>query len=145
PMDERDMEVYRRKFEAQGWAAEVIDGHDPAAVVGALDHARATRGKPYAIIARTDKGHGVSFLSGKDGWHGKALSPEQLEKALAELGPVPPVQKDTGRSYERKPLPVPPENFPAAAAPDYKREQSVATRDAFVVGLKNLAAVNPMV
>ena len=144
-MYEHDMEAYRRKFEAQGWAAEVIDGHDLAAVVGALDHARATRGKPFAIIARTDKGHGVSFLSGKDGWHGKALSTEQLEKALAELGPVPPVQKDTGRSYERQPLPVQPENFPAAAAPDYKLGQSVATREAFGVGLKNLAAVNPKV
>jgi transketolase len=144
-MYEHQMEVYRRKFESQGWAAEVIDGHDLAAVVGALDHARATRGKPFAIIARTDKGHGVSFVSGKDGWHGKALSPEQLEKALAELGPVPPVQRDSGRSYERKPLPAPPENFPAPAAPDYKIGQSAATREAFGVGLKNLAAVHPKV
>ena len=48
---------------------------------------RARRsGKPFAIIARTEKGHGISFLADKDGWHGKALSPEQLEKALAELG-----------------------------------------------------------
>ena len=144
-MYEHDMEVYRRKFESQGWAAEVIDGHDLAAVVGALDHARATREKPFAIIARTDKGHGISFLSGKDGWHGKALSSEQLEKALAELGPVPPVQKDSGRSYERKPLPATPETFPAPAAPDYKIGQSVASREAFGVGLKNLAAVNPKV
>lgn len=144
-MYKHDVEVYRRKFESQGWAAEVIDGHDLAAVVGALDHARATRGKPYAIIARTDKGHGISFLSGKEGWHGKALSPEQLEKALAELGSVPPVPKDTGRSYERKPLPAPPENFPPAAAPDYKIGQSVATREAYGVGLKNLATVNAKV
>jgi transketolase len=144
-MYKHDMEVYRRKFESQGWAAEVIDGHDLAAVVGALDRARATRGKPYAIIARTDKGHGISFLSGKEGWHGKALSPEQLEKALAELGSIPPVQKDTGRSYERKPLPAPPENFPPAAAPDYKIGQSVATREAYGIGLKNLATVNAKV
>jgi transketolase len=144
-MYKHDMEVYRRKFESQGWAAEVIDGHDLAAVVGALDRARATRGKPYAIIARTDKGHGISFLSGKEGWHGKALSPEQLEKALAELGSIPPVQKDTGRSYERKPLPAPPENFPPAAAPEYKIGQSVATREAYGIGLKNLATVNAKV
>ena len=144
-MYKHDMEVYRRKFEAQGWAAEVIDGHDLAAVVGALDHARATRGRPFAIIARTDKGHGVSFVSGKEGWHGKAFSPEQMEKALAELGPIPPVQKDPGKSYERKPLPVPPEDFPAAAAPEYKLGESVATREAFGVGLKNLAQVNPKV
>jgi transketolase len=144
-MYEHNMDVYRRKFESQGWVAEVIDGHDIAAVVAALDHARATRGKPYAIIARTDKGHGISFLSGKDGWHGKALSPEQLDKALAELGPVPAVPKDTGRSYERKPLPPPEPDFPAPPAPDYKLGQSVATREAFGVGLKNLATVNPKV
>ena len=148
-MYEHDTEVYRRKFEAQGWAAEVVDGHDLAAVVGALDHARSTSGRPFAIIARTDKGHGISFLSGKDGWHGKALSAEQLEKALAELPPVPPVpqpsEKDSGRSYERKPLPATPDDFPATAAPDYKAGQTVATREAYGVGLKNLAAVNPKV
>ena len=91
-----------------------------AAVVAALDQARATRGRPFAIIARTEKGHGVSFLADKDGWHGKALSPEQLEKALAELGPIASdVPKDDGRSYARKSLPVPPD-FPAPPAPSYK-------------------------
>ncbi|HEY4580505.1 MAG TPA: transketolase, partial [Candidatus Acidoferrales bacterium] len=70
-----DCGVYRRKFESQGWAAEVIDGHDLAAVVGALDRAQATHGKPFAIIARTEKGHGISFLSDQDNWHGKPLSP----------------------------------------------------------------------
>jgi transketolase len=143
-MYRHDTEVYLRKFEAQGWAAEVVDGHDLAAVVGALDHARATRGRPYAIIARTEKGHGISFLADKDGWHGKALSSEQLEKALAELGPLPAVAKDDGRSYERKKLPVPPD-FPAPAAPSYNIGQAVATREAYGSGLKNLAAVNPKV
>jgi transketolase len=143
-MYRHDTEVYRRKFEAQGWDAEVIDGHDMAAVVAALDRTREAKGRPRAIIARTEKGHGVSFLADKEGWHGKALSPEQLEKALAEVGPVPPLPKDDGRSYERKSLPVPPE-FPAPAAPEYKVGQPVATREAFGTGLKNLAAVNPKV
>ena len=143
-MYQHDMEIYRRKFESEGWSAEVIDGHDVAAVAAALDHARATHGKPYAILARTDKGHGVSFLSGKEGWHGKPLSPDQLEKALAELGPIPPIQKDDGRSYARKSLPMPP-NFPPPLAPDYKLGQSVATREAFGIGLRKLAEVNPKI
>jgi transketolase len=143
-MYSHDTEVYRRKFESQGWAAETIDGHDMAAVVAALDRARATSGRPYAIIARTEKGHGISFLADKEGWHGKALSAEQLEKALAELGTIPPVQKDDGRSYARKSLPVPPD-FPAPPPPEYKIGQSVATREAFGTGLRNLAAVNPKV
>jgi len=122
-----------------------VEGHDIAAVVGALDHARATPGRPYAIIARTEKGHGVSFLANKEGWHGKALSPEQLEKALAEMGsPIPPIVKDDGRSYARKSLPLPP-GFPAPAPPQYKIGELVASREAYGTGLKNLAAVNPMV
>ncbi len=143
-MYQHDMEVYRRKFESEGWETEVIDGHDMAAVVAALDRARASVGKPYAIIARTEKGHGISFLADKDGWHGKPLSPEQLEKALAEIGPAPPIPKDDGRSYARKTLPVPPD-FPAPPAPDYKLGQEVATREAYGTGLKNVASVNPKV
>ena len=58
-MYKHDMEVYRRKFEAEGWAAEVIDGHDVASVLAALDRAKATKDRPQAIIARTIKGHGI--------------------------------------------------------------------------------------
>src|ERR1700722_2933188 len=143
-MYQHDMEVYRRKFESEGWETEVIDGHDMAAGGGGLDRARASVGKPYAIIARTEKGHGISFLADKDGWHGKPLSPEQLEKALAEIGPAPPIPKDDGRSYARKTLPVPPD-FPAPPVPDYKLGQEVATREAYGTGLKNVASVNPKV
>jgi len=139
-----DCDVYRRKFESQGWAAEVVDGHDLAAVVGALDRAQTTRGKPCAIIARTEKGHGISFLADQDNWHGKPLSPQQLEKALAEIGPAPSVAEDDGRSCARTSLPMPPE-FPAPAAPEYKVGQSVASREAYGTGLRKLAAVHAKV
>ncbi len=139
-----DTEIYRRKFEAQGWATEVVDGHDLAAIVGALDRAGSARGRPYAVIARTEKGHGVSFLADKDSWHGKALSPQQLEKALAEIGPVPSIAQDDGRSYARESVPLPPD-FPDPAAPQYRIGQSVASREAYGAALKNLAAVNPKV
>lgn len=143
-MYRHDMEVYREKFEAQGWHTEVIDGHDLAAVVAALDRARTIPNRPQAIIARTDKGHGISFLSGKEGWHGKPLSKEQLEKAVAELGGAPPEPPDDGRSYARKTLPKPPE-FSAPAAPSYKPDAVVATREAYGFALEKLAAVSPKV
>src|SRR5690349_11143111 len=76
-MYQHDIEIYRKKFEAQGWDTQVIDGHDVAAVIAALDRAMAAKGRPQAIVARTIKGHGVSFLADKDGWHGKPLSKEQ--------------------------------------------------------------------
>lgn len=141
-MYEHDMETYRRKFESEGWAAEVVDGHDVAAVLAALDRAKATRGQPQAIIARTIKGHGFSQVAGKLHWHGKPFSKEQLAEALKEMGPAPVVPPDPGKSYERTSLPQPPD-FPAPAAPDYAVGASVATREAYGYALKRIAAVNP--
>jgi transketolase len=141
-MYRHDMEVYRRKFQSEGWAAEVIDGHDVAAVLAALDRAKATRGRPQAILARTDKGHGVSFLSGKEHWHGKPLSKDQLAQALKEIGLTLEIPPDPGESYERTSLPQPPA-FPAPQAPDYAAGSTVATREAYGYALKRLGAVNP--
>lgn len=74
------------KFKAFGWAVKVIDGHDVQAVAEALDEARTVKGKPFAIIAKTIKGKGVSFMEDTNAWHGKAPNDEQLAAALKELG-----------------------------------------------------------
>src|SRR5579862_972495 len=141
-MYEHDMEVYRKKFEAEGFATEVIDGHDVAAVLAALDRAKATKGRPQAILARTVKGHGVSFAAGKEHWHGKAFSKDELAIALKEIGETINVPPDPGKSYARTSLPKPP-NFPAPAPPDYDPSKPVATREAYGFALKRLGAVNP--
>jgi transketolase len=141
-MYQHDMEVYRRKFESEGFAAEVIDGHDVAAVLAALDRAKATRGRPQAILARTIKGHGISFCAGKEHWHGKAFSKDELAIALKEIGETIEVPPDPGKSYARTSLPQPPD-FPAPAAPDYDPAKPVATREAYGYALKRLGAVNP--
>lgn len=74
------------KFEAFGWTTTEVDGHDVGALVEALAAAKAERGaKPHALIARTVKGKGVSFMENQAGWHGKAPSSEQAQAALAEL------------------------------------------------------------
>jgi len=143
-MYQHDMEIYRKKFEAQGFATEVIDGHDVAAVLTALDRAKATKGRPQAIIARTIKGHGVDFVAGKEHWHGKALSKEELAKALQEMGGAIEIPADPGKSYARASLPQPPD-FPAPAAPDYADGKPVATREAYGYALKRLGAVNPQI
>ena len=66
----------------------MVDGHDVAAAARRLrPGARASTGKPFAIVARTFKGKGVSFLEDKDGWHGKPVKKgEELPRAIAELG-----------------------------------------------------------
>jgi transketolase len=140
-MYQHDMERYRLKFVSEGFETQVIDGHDVAAILAALDKAKATKGKPQAIVARTIKGHGFSQVADKLNWHGKPFSKEQLAAAIAELGGGPTVPKDPGVSYERKPLPTPPD-FPAPAAPDYPADAKVATREAYGFGLKRVGAVN---
>ena len=141
-MYRHDMEVYRKKFNSEGWATEIIDGHDVAAVLAALDRAKATKGQPLAILARTIKGHGVSSIAGKEHWHGRAIPKDQLAAAIKEIGPAIDLPRDPGRSYARTSLPKPP-NFPAPAPPDYDPSKPVATREAYGFALKRLGAVNP--
>src|SRR5439155_19664194 len=62
-----------------------IAGHDLAEIDDALGRAGQAE-RPTAVLARTIKGKGVSFLENKEGWHGKALDPEQAKQAIAELG-----------------------------------------------------------
>ena len=74
------------KFASFGWDTSEVDGHDLAAVHEALSEARASRGAPRCIVARTVKGKGVSFIEGPRGSHGKALTPDEAKRALAEIG-----------------------------------------------------------
>ncbi|MGE5403349.1 MAG: transketolase [Candidatus Saccharibacteria bacterium] len=73
------------KFRAFGWHVEEINGHDLQAIMKALDQARQNTGGPTAIVARTVKGKGVSFMENQVDWHGKAPSRDDAERALAEL------------------------------------------------------------
>ncbi len=74
------------KFEAFGFETIKCNGHDIADICGAIDKAKAVKGKPVIIIADTVKGKGVSFMEGKNAWHGKPLGDEDYAKAVKELG-----------------------------------------------------------
>ena len=73
-----------KKFEAFNWHTIVIDGHDFDQIEAALNEAESVD-KPVAIIAKTVKGKGVSFMENQVGWHGSAPNDEQYEQAMAEL------------------------------------------------------------
>ncbi len=77
-----------KKFEAFNWNVIKADGHDLAAIAGALEQAKAVKGKPTVILAKTVKGKGVSFMENNAGWHGKAPNDEQYAQAHAELTAV---------------------------------------------------------
>src|SRR5579871_2646268 len=133
--------AYEARAKGFGWNAIVIDGHNYDEINAAYTQAIQTKDVPTAIIAKTMKGKGVSFLENKEGWHGKALNKDQEEQALKELNPVRsmtyPVHK--------------PENLqPAAEAekkalelPVYDGKEAVATRKAYGDALKALGAANP--
>ena len=76
---------YEPKLEAFGWNVITIDGYNIEEILAALEAARAVKGKPTAIIAKTTKGKGVSFMENQASWHGKAPNEEQYNIAVSEL------------------------------------------------------------
>lgn len=137
-----DVGVYAKRFEAFGWRTESIDGHDIEEILEVLG-AVGLGEQPLAIIAKTFKGHGVSFMEDKDGWHGKPLSKEEAERAIAELQP-----KARRAAKIEIPAPAPAEAI-AAAPPqsfpplNYEKGKAVATREAYGNALARVGEVVP--
>lgn len=73
------------KFAAFNWHVIKADGHNFDSLRAAFEEARSFRGAPTAILAKTVKGRGVSFMENDPGWHGKAPNAAQYEEAMAEL------------------------------------------------------------
>lgn len=76
------------KFAAFGFEVITIDGHDFDQIEAAVQKAKTVKGKPTAIIAKTTKGKGVSFMEGQAAWHGTAPNKEQYEVAMADLAKI---------------------------------------------------------
>ncbi len=74
------------KFRAFNWNVIEIDGHDLDAILNAINSAKNIKEKPTMIVCKTIKGKGVSFMENQAGWHGKAPSAEECEKAICEIG-----------------------------------------------------------
>jgi transketolase len=133
-------EVFAERFKAFGWKTQIIDGHDMGQILDAL-HA-AEKGGPTALIARTVKGKGVSFLEGELGWHGKALEPEQMRKALEQLDQqgtrLDVIARRVG-SHE----PAPEQLEVPRIRVDYARDARVATRTGYGAALAKLGKLYP--
>ena len=121
-----DADVFVARAQSFGWNALAIDGHDVVAIDEAY-RAATEDDRPTMIVARTEKGHGVSEVADKGGWHGKSLPPEMAERAIEELGGIrsltitPP-----------KPDPwMPPGAGAPAGAPAPTYTGAIATRKAF--------------
>jgi transketolase len=133
-----DAHVFVERAEAFGWSALSIDGHDVAAIDQAY-RAATEDDRPTMIVARTEKGHGVSEVADRDGWHGKALPPELAERAIEELGGIRSIT-----ITPPKPEPWMPGGAGApAGAPAPTFTDPTATRKAFGETLAWLAGERP--
>jgi transketolase len=130
-----DTDVFVRRAEAFGWAALAIDGHDVAEIDDAYRTA-AEDGRPTFIVARTVKGHGVSEIADREGWHGKALPADMAERAIEELGGMRSITI-TPPKPEHWLRPAPSAGRSSSGAPTF--DGPIATRKAFGDALKWLA------
>jgi len=141
-MHGHDLDVYARKFSAFDWHAIKIDGHDIDQILSGFEEAKKVS-KPSVLLCKTVKGKGISFVEDKNGWHGKPLKEDDLQKALQELGPMPEVDS---AKYVRVPGSVDAPVFNDRA--DFPRnayKEKTATRRAYGNALVNLARINPRV
>ena len=79
------LEPLAAKWQAFGWQVIEINGHDMLQILAAYEQAKTVKNKPTIIIARTIKGKGVSFMEGVVGFHGRAPTEEEAQRALEEL------------------------------------------------------------
>jgi len=131
-----DLDVYKKKASAFGWEPIVIDGHHLPQILTAYEQAGRIQGKPVMIIAKTEKGKGISFIEDKNGWHGKALKKDELLRALEELGPF----DLTTRGEMRRPEDIKPENRKAEKAKplSYTGDKPMSTRRAYGTALERI-------
>lgn len=145
-----DVDAHAARWQAFGWNTVTIDGHDVSAILDACDEARATRGRPTMVLAKTVKGQGVSFMAGADGWHGKPIpSGPQLDLAMKEL------EGGVEAGVARPTIPPPPDRPQATsgspslavdvAAPSYALGDKIATRVAYGTALAALGDRDPRV
>lgn len=145
-LEGHDMESYRRRWDAFGWNAIVVDGHDINALLDAYAQAEQTRDRPTIVLARTIKGKGIEGEEDKLGFHGKPMEEEESKKAIATLE-----RSLNGHQQTWKPtLPSAPAPQRAASAPPdpppYTRDSKpVATRKAFASALAAVGKADPRV
>ena len=140
-----DIGIYVKRFQAFGWRVETLeDGHDMEEIMEVLSGVGLDE-RPLAIIAKTYKGAGVSFLQDKDNWHGKPLNKEEAAAAIAELSPS---AKSGLGVVIPAPTALPAPNLAAPAsypAISYKLGDSIATREAYGVALARIGEVDPRI
>ncbi len=135
--------AYAARARAFGWNAIELDGHDLTAIDSAYATAEKEKDKPTVLVAKTVKGRGVALVANQDGWHGKALSPDQAQKAFAELGGERKIVIQSPKPA--KAIADRPRTPSALELPSYALGGKEATRRAYGDALTALGACRPEV
>ncbi len=124
-----DLDAYEKRLSAFDWQTIVIDGHHFPEVVAAYEKAQNTKGKPTMIIAKTIKGKGVPSVEDKDGWHGKALERDMVDKIFHDWGEIDTsIRGKIAKPEDFRPVKIVPQDI---IRPDYSGQESVPTRNAY--------------
>lgn len=137
-----DIKAYEKRISSFGWETITVDGHNIKEIADAYEYALSINGRPTMIIAKTIKGKGVSLLEDKDGWHGKAISEDQMDTALKELGNV-------DKNIRGKFLNPEQVNIPEEGIEEYDKipmeSGKIATRKAYGNTLVNIFSKYPQI
>lgn len=136
----RNLAALVRRVAAFGWETILVDGHDLTAVTGAYRRALQVRGRPTMIVAKTVKGKGIPSLEGRNGWHGRVLSPVEAKRALTALAKTTATTGIVAAPSRRRPT------WPmrrSAASVRFPLGSSVAPRQAIGQALVRLAPAFP--
>ena len=143
-MDRFDVNRFAEKFRAFGWFAVTVDGHNYVDIIDGFEKCRREGGtQPRVLVAKTLKGKGLSLIENKEGWHGKPVPKQDLEKALAEL--AQPLGPDDWKPQPRTGFSKP--RIEGSFEIDVNRKigDSVATREAYGDALVKVAEKDPRV
>lgn len=143
-----DTATYRKRLEAFGFNAIVVDGHDIEELVKAFHSAATTKDRPTALIAKTFKGKNFPKIEDLDNWHGKPLGDhtEQVIQHLTSIIKNPgPLQLHPQKPLKDDAPEVDLTNIRLSAPPAYKLGEQVATRAAYGTALVKIAQNNPRV
>nr|CAI5855580.1 unnamed protein product [Callosobruchus analis] len=143
-----DVETYRKRLEAFGMNAIVVDGHDVEELAKAFHAATTTQGKPTAIVAKTFKGKNFPKIENLDNWHGKPLG-DQADRVIQHVKSLI-VNPGPTQIKPQKPLkddapPVDISHIKLSSPPSYKLGEQIATRVAYGTALVKIAESNPRV
>ncbi len=139
-MEGYNLDIYQKKFEAFGWNTIIIDGHNLEEVINAFNQSKYSD-KPTAILAKTVKGKGISLIEDKDNWHGKALTQEQFDVYIEELGQLNlDLRAEIEAPIKLSPYNYIPSQLDDTIYPNYSLDELVSPRKAFGEAMKILTS-----